>query len=232
MVKSFNEFIYESNNACKNPEIIPGCLLEIIEYLNSKNFKPTRKSDGRVGSISDEELCIEILKESDRFKVVKDSEYEDRMSVSHNDKILIFDGKDRDWYDIRVKDTDGKIYYINIKSSSLSRPDNVGSLTSIFYGMFGKTKFENKKDLSKQYGELFAEYNKHFKSDDFDKFESIDYYYLIINKNDTKHSFFTSINHFTKDSIQPNGSNLPFQCNWIKNTTKAQQKKICLYNHH
>lgn len=183
MVKTFDEFINESNNLCKSPENTPDCLLEIVEFLNGINFKTSGRKDGRVASISDEEECIDMLRKSEKFEVVKESGFRERTSVSRkSDKILILVPSIRCWYDIKVMDIDGNIYYVNIKSSKASQAaDDVGSLTSILYGMFGKTRFD-KRDKPKQYNELFAEYNRHFKLDDFDKFENIDYYYLVIKK--------------------------------------------------
>jgi hypothetical protein len=33
------------------------------------------------------------------------------------------------------------------------------------------------------------------------------------------------LNHITEDSIKPNGSNPPFQCNWSKNSLKIRMSK-------
>ena len=65
MVKTFNEFIGEKYVIKSNPksaEDTPECLLKIVDYLNSYKLNVNKEHvDGRVGSIKDEESCIEAL---------------------------------------------------------------------------------------------------------------------------------------------------------------------------
>lgn len=226
VIKKFDQYIKESrNNSYLSGEDIPECLIEILDFIKKQNIKTTKSKDGRVGSIKDEDDCLDLLKGCEIFDVRNETEYEDRKPIN-KEKISILIPKAREWYDILVLDKNGNKYYVNIKSSSLKTPDNIGSLSSILYGMFGIKLKETKK--TKQYSELFYHYNKHKDRDDFDNFKNIDYYYLIINKNITNESFFTSLNHFTKESLKSNGSNLPFQCNWSYNSIKVgNKKKVC-----
>ena len=48
-----------------------------------------------------------------------------------------------------------------------------------------------------------------------------DYYFLIMNKNDSTDVFWTSLKRIKR--LQPNGSNLPFQCNWALNREWADR---------
>ena len=81
------------------------------------------------------------------------------------------------------------------------------------FGLFGKkTKTKNK---DKKYAELFHEYN--IRTDiGFDDIEDIDYYFLVVDKNNKGNCFITSLSHMNKKSIKSNGSNPPFQCDWSK----------------
>lgn len=225
MVKTFNEFIGEKYVIKSNPksaEDTPECLLKIVDYLNSYKLNVNKEHvDGRVGSIKDEESCIEALYDSDEFITVKEEEFD---GAEFKDKIYIVEPKIRNWFDILVV-YNKKNYYINIKSSTLQSADNVGSVDTIMFGLFGKkTKTKNK---DKKYAELFHEYN--IRTDTgFDDIEDIDYYFLVVDKNNKGNCFITSLSHMNKKSIKSNGSNPPFQCDWSKNSNKKNNKKdIC-----
>lgn len=223
MVKRFNEFIGEkSNGLVESAKDSPDCLLKIVQYLNTVTFQATKTKDGRVGSIKDEDDCIELLKKSKDFDVFEDKDY-----TINPDKICCIIPKKRDWYDIDVV-YNNKHYYVNIKSSNLKTFDNVGSSSAILFGLFGKKSSLENKTKADQYAELFFEYNK-CKEQGYEKIKDIDYYFLVINKNKTNNVFITSLNHINKNSIKPNGSNLPFQCNWAKNSSKIELSKsqIC-----
>ena len=103
MVKTFNEFIGEKYVIKSNPksaEDTPECLLKIVDYLNSYKLNVNKEHmDGRVGSIKDEESCIEALYGSDEFITVKEEEFD---GAEFNDKIYIVEPKIRNWFDILV----------------------------------------------------------------------------------------------------------------------------------
>lgn len=224
MVKNFDEFINERNIIKRDlisAEDSPECLLKIADYLNSYKLNVNKEhADGRVGSIKDEDSCIEALGKSDEFITVKEGDFD---VAEFDDKIYIVEPKIRNWYDILVV-YNKKNYYINIKSSSLKSPDNVSSINGIMFGLFGKTLKESNKD--KRYAELFHEYNT-YSDGVFSEIEDIDYYFLIVDKNNGN-CFITSLCHMNKDSIKSNGSNLPFQCDWSKNSVKKNSKEsVC-----
>lgn len=222
MVKKFNEFINENyDNKIDSAKDTPECLLKIAEYLNSYKLNVNKEhKDGRIGSIKDEDSCIEALKESNEFITINGVDFE---GVGHDGEIYIVIPKVRDWYDIRVV-YNKKNYYINIKSSKLKTPDNVGSVDSIMFGLFGKNIKSNNKD--DKYAELFHAYNEH-SDNGFDDVEDFDYYFLIVDKHSGR-CFITSLCHMNKKSIQSNGSNPPFQCKWNLNSKERLNKEeIC-----
>lgn len=223
MVKNFNEFIEENyTNPVESSKDAPDCLLKIVQYLNTVSFQTSKERDGRVGSIKDEDDCIELLKKSTDFDVFEDKDY-----TINPDRISCIIPKIREWFDIEVV-YNNKHYYVNIKSSNLKTFDNVGSSSAILFGLFGKKVSLKNKTKADQYAELFFEYNK-CEENGYDNINDIDYYFLVINKNKTNNVFITSLNHINKDSIKSNGSNLPFQCNWSKNSLeiKLSKSKIC-----
>jgi hypothetical protein len=203
----------------------PKCLLKIVEFLNSYKLNVNKEhSDGRVGSIADEDSCINALKQCEDFNVVDESIFnEDECG----DKLCVVVPKAREWYDIKVV-YDKKTYYINIKSSTLKTKDNVGCINEVMYGLFGKM-IESSKNRSKteKYESLYDEYNKCLENG-FDDVEDYDYYFLIIDKMNNGECFITSLSHVNKDSIAPNGSNPPFQCRWdINSNEKSSKEEIC-----
>lgn len=218
MVKNFKELVNESKliGEVESSKETPECLLKIVDFINSKTLKTNISKDGRVSSIKDEDDCINLLRTSDDWDVI-DEKYES------GDKMTIVVPDSREWYDIEVVDN-GKHYYVNIKSSTFKSYDNVGSPSFILYGLFGKMKSIKDMTTAEKYAELYLEYNRHEESG-YDDVKDFDYYFLIINKNNNRKCFVTSLNHITKDSIKPNGSNPPFQCNWVKNSSKIVLKK-------
>ena len=218
MVKNFEEFVNESKfiGEVESSKETPECLLKIVDFINSKTLKTNISKDGRVSSIKDEDDCINLLRTSDDWDVI-DEKYES------GDKMTIVVPKSREWYDIEVVDN-GKHYYVNIKSSTFKSYDNVGSPSFILYGLFGKMKSIKDMSTAEKYAELYLEYNKREESG-YNDVKDFDYYFLIINKNNNRKCFVTSLNHITKESIKPNGSNPPFQCNWTKNSSKIVLKK-------
>ena len=218
MVKNFEEFVNERKfiGEVESSKETPECLLKIVDFINSKTLKTNISKDGRVSSIKDEDDCINLLRTSADWDVI-DEKYES------GDKMTIVVPNSREWYDFEVVDN-GKHYYVNIKSSTFKSYDNVGSPSFILYGLFGKMKSIKDMSTAEKYAELYFEYNRREESG-YDDVKDFDYYFLIINKNNNRKCFVTSLNHITKDSIKPNGSNPPFQCNWVKNSSKIVLKK-------
>ncbi len=115
----------------------------------------------------------------------------------------------RFWYDFKIE---GDIF-VNIKISDLTNhaADNCSSKLGMGYALTGiqnmPTAWEKFHDMLKS--ELKLGY---------------DYYFLIINKNDTTDCFWTSLKRIK--TLIPNGNNLPFQCDWSANREFSGRSEI------
>lgn len=119
--------------------------------------------------------------------------------------------KIRDWFDFAFEEN-GIFYPVNIKISSFKQADNLDCKLGIYYALTGKIPDFNN-------GVSWDIYLNKLKENL--KPNNLDYYFLIINKNDTKEIFITSLKTLTK--LVPNGNNLPFQAKWSEN--KIPQNK-------
>jgi hypothetical protein len=104
---------------------------------------------------------------------------------------------------------------VRIKVSSLSSADNVQCKLGLYYALTGANpEFANEIQWDAYFSLLRSHLNLSQRSD-------ADYYFLVINKWNTKDVFFTSLKQL--QVIVPNGSNLPFQCNWGSNRVPNQR---------
>ncbi len=117
----------------------------------------------------------------------------------------------REWYDFRIYDKEE--IFVNIKISDLNNgsADNCSSKLGMGYALSGV------KNMPLTW----------------DKFHSMlvdelkighDYYFLVINKNNTQDCFYTSLKRI--QTLVPNGNNLPFQCDWSKNREFSNRTEI------
>ncbi len=115
----------------------------------------------------------------------------------------------RCWYDFAIKTNEGEMF-VNIKVSDLSNSaaDNLSSKQGMGYALTGIKTIPN----------------------DWDSFNDVigrsvrsgyDYYFLVVNKNNSSDVFGTSLKRIEK--LQANGNNLPFQCNWSANRKWSQR---------
>lgn len=109
----------------------------------------------------------------------------------------------RAWYDFAVS-VNGRKLYINIKVSDLSNraADNLSSKKGMGYALTG---IENLPDSWPEFNSTISR-NLRF---------GFDYYFLVVNKNNSRDVFWTSLKRIQR--LQPNGNNLPFQCDWSIN---------------
>ena len=109
----------------------------------------------------------------------------------------------RCWYDFAIKNMYGEIY-VNIKVSDLnnSAADNLSSKQGMGYALTG---IKNIPDNWRGFNETIANNIRN----------GYDYYFLVVNKNNPRDVFWTSLKRIQR--LQPNGNNLPFQCNWASN---------------
>ncbi|MBQ2672464.1 restriction endonuclease [Candidatus Saccharibacteria bacterium] len=109
----------------------------------------------------------------------------------------------RSWYDFGFRKNNQEIY-VNVKVSYLNNgaADNLSSKIGMGYALTGIKDMPIDWD---SFNEMLAENLRY----------GYDYYFLIVNKNDTSDIFWTSLKRIKE--LRPNGSNLPFQCDWGKN---------------
>lgn len=120
--------------------------------------------------------------------------------------------RSRHWYDFALMRGSEKIP-VNIKITSTSTADNVQCKLGMYYALTGvwpnfanEISWEEYCKLLKQ--NLSTEKNK-------------DYYFLVINKNNPRDVFCTSLKQIC--TLVPNGNNLPFQCIWGENRELCQR---------
>lgn len=169
---------------------IPDVILHLKEILTEhpldiKQSKTT--NDGRTDSILSERNVIELLQEC----------------ISEDE---LYIPPSRHWFDLCIIDKD--LYYpVDIKITSMKSSDNASGLPSIIYAL---TNIEMKYDSYYDANSVIEYFNKKYICENVR-----DYYYLVINKTDSKDVLTSSIKNLKY--ITPNLSNLPFQINWEKN---------------
>ena len=132
--------------------------------------------------------------------------------------------RSREWWDITCED-DQRTYPINIKISNLRGNDNVQCKLGIYYALTGIwPTFQNEISWENFFRKL---------SEDIDTATDKDYYFLIVNKEDSSDVIATSLKSIS--SLVPNGNNLPFQCNWGLNrhpiSRSHEDAKFFVLNH-
>lgn len=110
----------------------------------------------------------------------------------------------RDWFDFAFEENN-TFYPVNIKITKLST-DNLNCKLGIYYALSGKIPhFDNEINWTTFFKVIKENLQENSK----------DYYFLVINKNNTSDIFTTSLKNINE--LTPNGNNLPFQANWTKN---------------
>lgn len=117
----------------------------------------------------------------------------------------------RSWYDFAFKKNNQTIY-INVKVSDLDNgaADNLSSKIGMGYALTGIG------DLPidwEGFNEMLAANLRY----------GYDYYFLIVNKNNTSDVFWTSLKRIRE--LRANGSNLPFQCDWSRNREPSNRSE-------
>lgn len=172
---------------------LPQILYTLKSYLSNMeiNLSKTAK-DGRTNSIQDEQIIIEILN-----------------SILDN-RIYIPNG--RAWFDVAVYDFRYGWLPVNIKTSTLKSSDNVGNLSLCLYSYTdAELDFESNYMNGKIYQILIDKIKNHH----FNKIDKKDYYFIVINKNNSKDILINSLKGLTK--LTCNANNLPFQVKWNDN---------------
>lgn len=174
---------------------LPNAILNAQKILINSTFDCDNESkDGRTGSTIDEETIINIL-------------------TNHipNNRIKI--SKNRMWHDLQLYDTHAGWLPVNIKSSKIAgASDNVGTIALCLY-----TYTSHNINLDKNYngGKVTPLLLDDLKNRKWNTSPNRDYYFLVVNKNNTNDVIANSI--LGLSNISPNLHNLPFQVCWRKN---------------
>lgn len=117
----------------------------------------------------------------------------------------------RDWMDFSFE-IKGAFYPVNIKVSTMQTADNLNCKLGIYYALTGQIPpFNNGVDWETYFALLKENLQENAK----------DYYFLIVNKDDSRDIFATSLKRLKH--IIPNGNNLPFQAKWDANRNLIQR---------
>ncbi|WP_027121133.1 hypothetical protein [Mycoplasma leonicaptivi] len=176
---------------------IENILNNIVKLLRQSDLSfDIKTGDGRIDSkLYEEVVFIEII----RNPKIKDFLLKNKINFNKTNI--------RDWYDISFENNE---YFIpiNIKVSNLEKnqSDNLNSKLGIYYALTGKIPhFQNEIKWEDYFKELYENIQDNNK----------DYYFIIINKNNSNDIFWTSLKRIS--SLVSNGNNLPFQCVWNNN---------------
>lgn len=129
----------------------------------------------------------------------------------------------RYWYDFLVEGPDGLWLPVNVKISSFGGSDNLASKEGLFYTMTGvdpkKVPHPDKPNQKisinawEPYCDAMA---RHFGEN-----QTADYYFLVVNKKNIGHVFWTSLRQMA--ALDPNGNNLPYQAHWGRNMNRVER---------
>ncbi len=167
--------------------MIPTVLKEVEKHLQDVSVQlSTSGRDTRGDSSQSEFLVAQALQNTTRWGVVSP-----HLGKGHN----------RSWHDVKIGD-----YYCDIKISNCDANDNTNAKKAIFYFLTGRIPDD---DVPVQTNKFFA-MMKETESPD----QNRDYYYLVVNKNNTQDAFIVSLKGLAHCS--PSSNNMPFQSNWGK----------------
>lgn len=200
-----SEFISFENKIIKIQKWFRGCILrlkqmplimyKIKKYLKYQTFKlSTQNEDGRINSCNDEDVIIKIIIEKFGNRIKKP--------------------KIRMWYDILVFDYIYGWIPVNIKTTTTLTSDNTGNLAMCVYAYTDKI-LDIHSDKSYENGKMSDILFDKLKNKKYNIKNKKDYYFIVINKRDTKDIIINSVKGLT--SLTPNINNLPFQVCWNKN---------------
>ena len=173
---------------------IPPFLELIKRFLANENLTLSQETDdGRNDSVNDERIIIDKL-------ILKFGE--ERFHVP----------PPRFWYDILIKDLHFGWIPVNIKSSKCNSADNCGNLAICVYSFTNEPM-----DLWTQYnnGVMSTVLLNKIQTNGYNYNIKRDYYFLVINKQDTSDIIINSCKGLP--NLTSNNNNLPFQINWGNN---------------
>jgi hypothetical protein len=159
------------------------------------------------------EASLELYNKSDdgRVNSIKnESEVIELLMNNEYFKKFIVPQKSRAFCDFDAV-VDGEVAHVNIKVSSMKQADNCSSKAGMGYALTGEEH-------------LPTDYTNFHKAIIVGLKPGFDYYFLVIDKNDLKGSYWTSLKRIK--TLVPNGNNLPFQCRWDDNREWSDRTEI------
>lgn len=189
---------------------LPSIMYMVQNVFIIQNFQFYRENqDGRINSCVDEDLIITLLFEYFGERIRKP--------------------KIRMWYDILAYDYLYGWIPINIKTTTTLTCDNTGNLAMCVYAYTDEI-LDIYRDKSYDNGKMSLVLIDKLRNKQYNKFSKKDYYFLVMNKNNSRDIIVNSVKGLT--ILTPNANNLPFQICWNKNRTFTYthiSKKIKLF---
>lgn len=174
---------------------MPEKLLDIAEWLARKKIRLARGNENRrIDSTKSHTEILQLLQKHQPFNI---SPYPKAAAG---------------WYSFQVPDGK-KNLSVKLKVSSFSRADNLNCKLGIYYALTGLTPVMSEATTWDRYFDMLAR--------NLDEDCEEDFYFLVVNRLEPNDIFCNSLKGLNE--IQPNGSNLPFQCKWSDNREPSQR---------
>ena len=189
---------------------LPLIMYKIQKYIKTLVFTfSSQNDDGRINSCVDEQNIVKFLIE--KFgKRIKPASI-------------------RYWYDISAYDNMYGWIPINIKTTTMTKNDNVGNLAMCVYAYTDEKLDLNRKQTYANGKMSIILFNK-LKDKNYNKINKKDYYFLVLNKTNPADIIVNSVKGLT--TLTSNLNNLPYQICWNKNKVfhyEPINKKIELF---
>ena len=171
--------------------MIPNELKQVAKYLSEQQIKlPSGGVDGRHDSTIGEDDVIDALLDAATSK---------GWNITCPNRGQT---NNREWYDVKINE-----HYCNIKISECTgKADNANAKKAIYYFLTGKPGNEVNSAESVFFKEMKAAESPDKKRD---------FFYLVVNKTNTKDVFFVSLKGLNEVRVNPR--NPPFQIVWENN---------------
>lgn len=174
---------------------LPLIMYSIQAYLIKQSFRfANQNDDGRINSSLDEKPIIELLIQKFNKRI--------RLPVH------------RYWYDILAYDYLYEWIPINIKTTKTKTSDNTGNFAMCLYAYTNEI-LDIQENKSYNNGTMSKRLIQKLKNLEYNLNNKKDYYFLVLNKDNTKDIIINSLKGLTK--LTPNINNLPFQICWNNN---------------
>ena len=174
---------------------LPNVMYAIQIFLKKVSIEcSSQNADGRINSCSDEDTIIRNLV----------GEFRDRIVIPEK----------RNWYDILIRDYRYGWIPINIKSTTTKTSDNTGNIAMCVH-VYTDAELNLRQENTYNSGEMSSVLMCKFRETKFNRNPKKDYYFVVVNKQNTRDIIINSVKGLT--SLTPNINNLPFQVQWDRN---------------